>query len=161
MEIMESFDWNALIATLPTATVAIVAIIYSNIGNRHSQSTSIMLDFSRRYQDIILAMPEDESRQDRYILLYFDLCSEEYRLHRKSRQNRKKILHRIFRTGNSPVDETTWDLWEDGMRNLMKTNARYRQLWKDSREDYASDSFQSFFDGIVGEAETAVQEVNR
>ncbi|MDE5870855.1 MAG: hypothetical protein K2H22_02765 [Muribaculaceae bacterium] len=150
---MESFDWNALIATLPTAVVAIVAIVYSNIGNRHSQSTSIMLDFSRRYQDIILAMPEDEARQDRYILLYFDLCSEEYRLYQKSKQNRKKILHKIFRTGNAPVDETTWDLWEDGMRNLMKNNATYRQVWKENRKDYASDSFQSFFDEIVATAE--------
>lgn len=150
-----------MIATLPTAAVAIVAIVYSNIGNRHSQSTSIMLDFSRRYQDIILAMPEDEARQDRYILLYFDLCSEEYRLHQKSRLNRKKILHKIFRTGNAPVDETTWDLWEDGMRNLMKTNARYRQLWKNNREDYGSDSFQSFFDGIVATAEKAAQDDNR
>lgn len=151
---MTLIDWGGVIASIPPAIVAIVAIVYSNIGNRRLQNTTILLDFSKRYQEIMLAMPDEENKQEKYILLYFDLCSEEYRLRKKSKSKRRNVFHRVFNWRDELVDIDTWKLWEDGMKIFMTTKAKSRQIWKENRMDYDSDDFQCFFDEIVAKAES-------
>ena len=59
-----------------------LTIYFSNRASNNAQRITLCLDFSHRYREIMLAMP-DSGNPDimkKYVLLYFDLCSEEYRL---------------------------------------------------------------------------------
>ncbi len=115
------------------------AIYFSNKGNRNIQSITLRLDFSHRYQEIMLAMPDsnEPDKIKKYVLLYFDLCSEEYRL---------------WKSDDGIVDDTTWQLWKEGMKDLMDTHPEYRKIWEDNKSNYQSlsdkgpDTFYHFFD---------------
>lgn len=132
-------DYNNIIIASVTLVAALITVCYSNEANRKLLKTTQLLDFSKRYQEIMLAMPEDEKRIEKYVLLYFDLCSEEYRL----------------KNSSDIVDNTTWNLWKDGMEYLMSRHASYRQIWYKHRNEYFSknDTFQSFFDSIVSQTD--------
>ena len=83
-------------------------------------------DYTKRYQEIILHFPEninednfsyndlDEKIQDltmRYMRVYFDLCYEEYFLHKKNY-----------------IDEDVWKDWKEGMESAFSKPA-FKQAW--------------------------------
>lgn len=70
-------------------------------------------EYTKRYQDIILHMPDDEKNSQwiKYVRLYFDLCSEEYHLHEKGL-----------------INDDVWKLWVDGMRDDVKRQS-FRNAW--------------------------------
>lgn len=136
---------TALLISVISIAVAIVSLLVSikdsfNTvkNNNRIHTTTLLLDFSKRYQDIMLAMPEDETKKKKFILLYFDLCSEEFRLHQKSEEEKDGL-----------IDKKTWNLWVEGMEIAMK-NPLYKAIWRNHRKDYASENakFQKFFDRI-------------
>lgn len=115
------FEKNTYIS--PSDTIASIALIISfltmiaafrdialfNKTNSNLQRITLRLDFSHRYQEIMLAMPDsnDPDRIKKYVLLYFDLCSEEYRL---------------WKSGDGIVDSKTWHLWENGNFQVFFTS---------------------------------------
>lgn len=115
------FEKNTYIS--PSDTIASIALIISfltmiaafrdialfNKANSNLQRITLRLDFSHRYQEIMLAMPDsnDPDRIKKYVLLYFDLCSEEYRL---------------WKSGDGIVDNKTWHLWENGYFQVFFTS---------------------------------------
>ena len=146
---MSPSDIIASIALIFSALMMIASfltIYFSNKASNNAQRITLRLDFSHRYQEIMLAMPDsgDPDRIRKYVLLYFDLCSEEYRL---------------WKSGEGIVDSKTWHLWEDGMRDLMEAHPTYRYIWNASKENYKSSSdtstnnFHAFFDSLVQESD--------
>lgn len=101
---------------------------------------SLHLDFSKRYQDLIIAIPEGEGFSEKFASLYFDLCSEEYRL----RQKESRI-----------IDAKTWELWEDGMKSVLDDHPELLGHWEKNRVNYGTltdkkkQSFQNYFDQLL------------
>lgn len=100
-------------------------------------------EYTRRYQDIVLNMPDCifdglpimYDKAERYMRLYFDLCSEEFYL---------------WKAGAIP--SSVWMLWKEGM--VMETRKDiYMMAWEKLREYYNA-PFITFF-------ETEVIELNR
>lgn len=64
-------------------------------------------EYTRRYQDIFMNMPDDiyngtakiDTRTKRHMRLYFDLCSEEFHLWQ-----------------NKEVPDEEWNLWVEGIQ---------------------------------------------
>ncbi len=115
------------------ATVA--ALLWSQCSDRKQSRLSMFAEYTKRYQDIILSMPDNvysgvgelDALSLKHLQLYFDLCSEEYHLWRK---------------GIVPND--IWKLWSEGMRITMQ-NLVYRKAWDKLRNDYYK-TFQTYFD---------------
>lgn len=99
---------------------------------------SIYAEYTKRYQDIILAMPDNvfngteevNSITLKYTQLYFDLCSEEYYL---------------YRAGQIPKD--IWNNWKEGMILTTKLTL-FRLCWKHQAQLYNPD-FYNFFDNNI------------
>ena len=95
-------------------------------------------EYTRRYQDIILAMPdavfEGTAKADgatlKYIQLYFDLCSEEYHLHE-----------------NGLVPDDVWDNWKEGMEITTRVEL-YKKSWYIIKDNYNPD-FRCFLERNV------------
>ena len=81
MEIADFIQLGLLIA-------AIVSICISQMRDARQRKLEMFAEYTRRYQDIFMNMPDDiyngmakvDNRTQRYMRLYFDLCSEEYHL---------------------------------------------------------------------------------
>lgn len=129
------------ILSLAIAGLSLILAIVIAVGGHYHNSkilkATLRLDFSKRYQDLMAAMPQDEAFNERFALLYFDLCSEEYRL---------------WQQHTGMVDDQTWLLWEEGMETALNKHPELTDYWQAHRNDYAStllnekESFQTFFD---------------
>jgi hypothetical protein len=120
--------WNALepsevgnlIAT-GAALVAIAALIYQSISTRKQIKLQNFIEYTKRYQEIVLNFPEGINRKDfvisklpddqqcrtmRYMRAYVDLCFEEYTLHERG-----------F------IDNDLWSIWEGGMKTAFSKPA--------------------------------------
>lgn len=108
-----------------TSIIAIAISIWSRISYnkliRRQHLVGVFMEFTRRYQDIILSMPESvysnnakasDPNVQKSMTLYFDLCSEEYHL---------------YKEGFIPKD--VWSNWVEGMRITVK-NPIYANSWK-------------------------------
>jgi hypothetical protein len=82
-------------------------------------------DYTKRYQSIILQFPEDinitkfklKGRKDyekvmRQMRSYFDLCYEEWFLHKMNK-----------------IDQSVWNVWGGGMLSAFSKNA-FKQAWE-------------------------------
>jgi hypothetical protein len=100
---------------------------------------SFFAEYTKRYQNILSHFPENIKSADfsyakldgptraetmRYMRLYFDLCSEEYFLHR-----------------NGNLDKEVWKEWEARMTFLFLKPA-YREAWNLIKSD--SDFYNDF-----------------
>ena len=120
-----AFFWIQ-IATLVLMAVGIIATLYistkemknSNAKALEQSRNSFFAEYTRRYHDILLAMPVDvflgtapaSGETLKYMQLYFDLCSEEYHLYLKKQ-----------------IPDDIWKNWKEGMRLTTKV-----RLYKDS-----------------------------
>lgn len=135
---------QAIIALLYAGTImATLYVSVKEIKNLNRQSfeqnrKNFFAEYTRRYQDIILAMPDGvfagtagvNSTTLKYMNLYFDLCSEEYHL---------------YQEGLLP--DEVWYNWVEGMR--VTTNlALYRQCWERLKGQY-NEMFWKFFEREV------------
>ena len=135
--------WATILSPIITIVSIVIAVRSLRYTINHDNKVlrhSLRLDFSKRYQDLIAAMPEGTGVSERFALLYFDLCSEEYRL---------------WQQDNSMVDDHTWHLWKEGMESALKKHPELTDHWIRHRGDYRSTqpneekSFQEFFDGML------------
>lgn len=125
------------------------AIIVSAILSRQSIKASLEMvreqnqiqmfaEYTRRYQDIIMNMPQSVFEGDatldknvlRYMSLYFNLCSEEHDLYSKG-----------------AISADVWTKWLSGFSIVMK-QAVYQLAWQHERSNYNT-TFRSFFDDII------------
>lgn len=142
-EVVARVGWEGLTAL---ATVAGAGIVVWQLHFLRKQVTlQNYSDYTKRYQEIVLNFPEDindkkfilnKVRPDyyktmRYMRSYFDLCFEEWDLHRR------KL-----------IDDRAWDVWEGGIRTAMEKPA-FQQAWKivkESGTEYGEE-FETFIIG--------------
>jgi uncharacterized membrane protein YhiD involved in acid resistance len=151
---MENIGMLANIGTIVAAIAAIIAIIVTVKSLRTSieqfnkqLQLNFFAEYTKRYQEIILNFPESINQDDfnfdnlpekerdktlRYMRVYFDLCSEEYSLH--------KSKH---------IDEKTWEEWESGIKYAISKTA-FREAWRIIAKDtrYYTE-FASFVNKII------------
>lgn len=104
-----------IVAVVFYAATLITTIVISMRQNKNANEIALTqsrndfyAEYTRRYQDIILAMPDAvfegtakaEGATLKYMQLYFDLCSEEYHLHQ-----------------NGLVPDNVWDNWKEGWKS--------------------------------------------
>jgi hypothetical protein len=131
-----------------TAVVAIIGLIYQSHTTRKQVKLQNFIEYTKRYQEIILNFPENINEQDftfeaissneernktmRYMRAYFDLCFEEYTLHKKK-----------F------IDDDLWSIWNGGMKVAFSKPA-FQKAWELILKDtkFGSD-FETFIHNQV------------
>ncbi len=123
--------------TFLTAIVAIIGLIYQSMATRKQVKLQNFIEYTKRYQEIILNFPENINAQDftfedidtnkernkernktmRYMRAYLDLCFEEYTLHDKG-----------F------IDNDLWSIWKGGMETAF-TKPAFKQAWEIIKKD--------------------------
>ena len=142
---MTTTDWILLATAVATFVTAIV--LFLQVSKLTAQlKAQVFSDYTKRYQDIILHFPEDvnekkfilsRERQDyaqtmRYIRAYFDLCYEEWYLHRHKK-----------------IDADTWTQWKSGMGSAFSKNA-FKQAWDIVKQDTTyGDEFVRFVENLL------------
>lgn len=140
---LSSGDIGNLIA-VAAALVAIGGLIYQSFSTRKQIKLQNFIEYTKRYQEIVLNFPEEINRSDfviveleakerektmRYMRAYIDLCFEEHTLHQKG-----------F------IDDDLWSIWEGGMKTAF-SKAAFKQAWKAIREDTEyGPAFKAFAD---------------
>ena len=96
---------------------------------------ALFAEYTRRYQDLILRMPETiclgefkhtDMEAVKYMRLYFDLCSEEYWLHQEEL-----------------IPEKTWEIWMEGMQTTLNQKP-FKDAWN-YLSGYYDEEFARFF----------------
>lgn len=116
----------ALVISVITIGITIWNVSRTNQLTKKNHQSIIFSEFTRRYQDIILRMPDNMFMHSggltpetcKYLTLYFDLCSEEFHLHE---------------IGDIP--ENIWKNWVEGMKITMKPPI-YQVGWKLLSQSY-------------------------
>lgn len=138
---LDSGGVGNLISTF-AALVAIGGLIYQSRSTRKQVKLQNFIEYTKRYQEIILNFPENINEADfkfedmgreqknktmRYMRAYFDLCFEEYTLHEKK-----------F------IDDDLWSIWKDGMQVAFSKPA-FQQAWQAIQKDTKfGESFEAF-----------------
>ena len=106
--------------------ITALALWFTVRSFRKQLQLTFFADYTKRYQEIVLNFPESINEQGfsyeslspevkdktlRYMRAYFDLCSEEYYLHRKNH-----------------IDNETWQEWETGMKFAFSKPA-FSKAW--------------------------------
>lgn len=141
MKGLDSGEIGNLISTF-AALVAIGGLIYQSRSTRKQVKLQNFIEYTKRYQEIILNFPENineasfkfediepETRKKtmRYMRAYFDLCFEEYTLHKKK-----------F------IDDDLWSIWKGGMAVAFSKSA-FQQAWEVIHKDTKfGDDFEAF-----------------
>ena len=119
--------FSVIISTVSIIVTVIYSIKSLNNSNKQAQQqreNSFYAEYTRRYQDIFMNMPDDiyngtveiDERTKRYIRVYYNLCSEEYQLWQKG-----------F------VKKEVWGLWVGGMQ--IETNHKiFHDAWNALKE---------------------------
>ena len=118
--------------------VAIIAIIFSQWSDRKQRKLEMYAEYTRRYQDIFMKMPDDiytgkatiDERTKKYMRFYFDLCSEEYHLWQER-----------F------VKDSVWELWMEGMQ-IETDHEIFHKAWDAIKNEYNPD-FRNYFEENV------------
>lgn len=119
-----------------------MGLIYQSYSTRKQVKLQNFIEYTKRYQEIILNFPENVNEQSfslqamsekeknctmRYMRAYFDLCFEEYTLRQKK-----------F------IDSDLWSIWNDGMKVAFSKSA-FRQAWEIVKTDTKfGDDFETF-----------------
>lgn len=114
------------------ALAAIFALIYQLRAAKRQIKLHNFIEFTKRYQEIILNLPErinepsfaieslgprKKNKTLRYMRTYFDLCFEEFTLRKKG-----------F------IDNGLWEMWKSGMEFAFSKSA-FNQAWHVIRQD--------------------------
>lgn len=140
-----TLNWLTLFALL----VALFAIFMQSRATEKQLKLQSFSDYTKRYQEIILNFPESinegtfsldglaskdlRDKTLRYMRAYFDLCYEEYILHKRR-----------------AIDATIWDDWKSGMTFAFSKPA-FSQAWAIiSRDTDFGSEFNDFVDRSIG-----------
>ena len=128
---MEATSIIALVISVLTIAITIWNVSRTNQLTMKNHQTIIFSEYTRRYQDILLRMPDSMFLHKgnltltpdvcKYLTIYFDLCSEEFHLHK-----------------NGDIPDDIWENWVEGMRITMKPPI-YRTGWKLLSSTYNED----------------------
>ncbi|EIF8196672.1 hypothetical protein LF025_004398 [Vibrio vulnificus] len=125
MEYLQKF-WEWLSADGVAAFITAAGLIYTIRSFNKQQKLVVFMDYTKRYQEICLNLPEnindvdfcfddlgpeDREKTLRYMRAYFDLCSEEYHLYLQKH-----------------IDKSTWVEWESGIRYSFSKKP-FRDAW--------------------------------
>lgn len=98
-----------IISVVVSITAVVVSVICNNRAIKSARASSerqnrfnLFVEYTRRYQEIILNLYSKPEKRLEYTRLYFDLCGEEFYLHNEGM-----------------IDDFIWNLWVDGMRTMM------------------------------------------
>jgi len=138
---LDSGEIGNLISTF-AALVAIGGLIYQSRSTRKQVKLQNFIEYTKRYQEIILNFPENINEADftfddmdtetrnktmRYMRAYFDLCFEEYTLYKKK-----------F------IDDDLWSIWKGGMEVAFSKPA-FQQAWEAIQKDTKfGEGFEAF-----------------
>jgi hypothetical protein len=138
---LDSGGIGNLISTF-AALVAIGGLIYQSRSTSKQVKLQNFIEYTKRYQEIILNFPENINDADftfgsmetniknktmRYMRAYFDLCFEEYILHEKK-----------F------IDDELWSIWKGGMEVAFSKLA-FQQAWESIQKDTKfGEGFEAF-----------------
>ena len=114
-----------VVICLISAAAAIAAVIVAFCNNK----ILMYAEYTRRYQEIKLRILKNEIGKNDFQILYLDLCSEEFFMHKKRH-----------------LPKGVWEIWEEGMKHEVKGD--YFELWQEHKDDY-NPKFQEFFNEIV------------
>lgn len=141
---LDSGGIGNLISTI-AALIAIGGLIYQSRSTRKQVKLQNFIEYTKRYQEIILNFPEsinevgfsfddlpenERSKTMWYMRAYFDLCFEEYILHDKK-----------F------IDNDLWSIWRGGMDFALSKTA-FQDAWSVISKDT---EYGSGFDRYVNE----------
>lgn len=118
--------------------MAIIAVISSQWSDRKQRKLQMYADYTRRYQDIFMKMPDDiydgtaaiDERTKKYMRFYFNLCSEEYHLWK-----------------NKNVKKGVWEMWVEGMQ-IETEREIFHKAWDVIKKEYNPD-FRNYFEENV------------
>lgn len=145
---LDSGGVGNLISTF-MALIAIWGLIYQSKATRKQIKLQNFIEYTKRYQEIILNFPENINEQNfsfdavsqeeksktmRYMRAYFDLCFEEFTLHEKK-----------F------IDNDLWSIWRGGMEGAFSKSA-FKQAWETIKIDT---KFGSAFENFVAKSSQA------
>lgn len=131
-----------------TALIAVSALIWQIRTNNKQSKMQTFLVYTQRYQDIFINLPSGIESNDfdinngeydkemflRNLRAYFDLCSEQYQLHKRGL-----------------IDDKVWTLWKNGMKDSLKKPA-FIQAWKEIQShDYYHRHFADYIDRLIPE----------
>jgi len=117
----------AAIAAVAGVVFTIIALLISINQFKKQLQLTFFSDYTKRYQKICLNFPESINQDEfdfenlqpdikdktlRYMRAYFDLCSEEYFLHKKG-----------------SIDNKTWKEWKSGIEYAFSKTA-FAHAWK-------------------------------
>lgn len=153
---------GAIITVVASTYCSYMAIKQATVANtkmidetrritEHQFQLQIFAEYTRRYQDIFLNMPDEiyagktdnETTTKKYMRLYFDLCSEEYHLWKE-----KSVW------GARVVPDDVWHIWLAGMRVTCK-HGIYNKSWEKVKNEYNEDFVKYFEDNVISYKEKA------
>ena len=106
--------------------VAVITIVYTQYKDRRQNKILMFSEYTRRYQEILINMPESifngtehiNAKAQMYMRLYFDLCSEEYHLWEKGM-----------------IPNQVWEMWKEGMQ-ITTNRPVYKTAWEELSGEY-------------------------
>lgn len=135
-------DFTLDIVALLTLITILVIVFFNSIQYwqmRKQLKNNFFAEYTKRYQEIVLHLPldiyedtfsfdklEKKEREEilRYIRVYFDLCYEEYFLHK-----------------NGNIDKKVWNDWREGICFAFSKRA-FKEAWDKFYAD--SDFYKDF-----------------
>lgn len=142
---METCDWTqygllivAIITVIASTIYSCWAVLTTRDLAKKQYQFQFFAEYTKRYQDLVLQMPDDldttsihSKNVDKFMRLYFDLCSEEYYLHSKG-----------------VIDEKVWGLWVDGISTTMNKQ-KYKTAWKLLGSYYDDANYVHFMNNLT------------
>lgn len=131
----------AILSLMGTSVFAIITLRSEAAENRKLHKLTIFSEYTKRYNDIMLHMPEEIFAQEtkltkethKYARLYFNLCSEEFYLKE-----------------HGLIDAEIWNNWNDGIITRMKSPVVQAE-WNTFREEEYDKKFRKYIDNIIAQ----------
>ena len=131
----------AILSLMGTSVFAIITLRSEADENRKLHKLTIFSEYTKRYNDIMLHMPEEIFAQEtkltkethKYARLYFNLCSEEFYLKE-----------------HGLIDAEIWNNWNDGIITRMKSPVVQAE-WNSFREEEYDKKFRKYIDNIIAQ----------
>lgn len=131
----------AILSLMGTSVFAIITLRSEADENRKLHKLTIFSEYTKRYNDIMLHMPEEIFAQEtkltkethKYARLYFNLCSEEFYLKE-----------------HGLIDAEIWNNWNDGIITRMKSPVMQAE-WNSFREEEYDKKFRKYIDNIIAQ----------
>ena len=125
-----------ILLSIPALVFSVISIIIAVRLHHLQQQWNFFTEYTRRYHEIMVHLYDNNNtHHTEYYRLYFDLCSEEYYLHKKNY-----------------LPQKVWKMWEDGMK-LMAKHQSLETTWRDSRCLY-NKQFIQFFEDIIKDSKS-------